>query len=90
MHGSQPVGDLHAGQFTTAERQCRIHTDLGRVQWMAGRPEQATRSFLTAARISLGEVRDRPSIKNTVAETHCRHPWVPGVRELAAAAGIAA
>ncbi|KUF14824.1 MULTISPECIES: helix-turn-helix domain-containing protein [Streptomyces] len=81
---------LHAGQFTTAERQCRVHTDLGRVQWMAGKPEQAARSFLAAARISVGEIRDRPSIRKTVAEIHRRHPRVTGVRELATVAGIAA
>jgi len=79
---------LHSGQFTTAERRGRLHTDLGRAWWQWGRPEETARELLAAARVSPGEVRDRPAIRQVVADLTSRHPLAPGVRELAAATGV--
>ncbi|WP_413754579.1 helix-turn-helix transcriptional regulator [Streptomyces sp. R-74717] len=78
---------LRAGQFKTPERQARLPTDLGRAFWQWGKPEQATQQLLLAARISHGEVRDRPAISRIVGELISRHPRVSGVRELAAVVG---
>ncbi|MEW1657929.1 helix-turn-helix transcriptional regulator [Streptomyces sp. NPDC093707] len=82
--------DLHEGQFPTPERQGRMHTDLGRAWWQWGKAEQAAAELLSAARVSPGEVRDRPAIRKIVGELRSRHPRVAGVRELVAAAGMAA
>lgn len=79
---------LHPDQFPTAERKGRMHTDLGRAWWQWGKPEQATNELLSALRVSPGEVRDRPAIRQIVSDLAVRHPRVSGVRELVAAAGI--
>ncbi|WP_018545428.1 helix-turn-helix domain-containing protein [Streptomyces sp. LaPpAH-108] len=80
---------LHEGRFTTAERKGRMHTDLGRAWWQWGKAEQAAAELLSAVRVSPGEVRDRPAIRQIVSDLRSRHPRVTGVRELAAAAGSA-
>lgn len=82
--------DLREGQFTTAERKGRMHTDLGRAWWQWGKAEQTAHELLAAARVSPGEVRDRPAIRQIVGDLRSRHPRVTGVRELVAAAGMAA
>jgi len=79
---------LHPDQFPTAERKGRMHTDLGRAWWQWGRPEQTASELLSALRVSLGEVRDRPAIRQIVVDLSARHPRVSGVRELAAATGV--
>ncbi len=76
---------LHPDQFPTAERKGRMHTDLGRAWWQWGKPEQTATELLSALRISPGEVRDRPAIRQIVSDLSARHPRVSGVRELAAA-----
>ncbi|MFZ3492152.1 transcriptional regulator [Streptomyces sp. 5.8] len=75
---------LHPGQFATAERKGRMHTDLGRAWLQRGNPEQAAAELLKAARVARSEVRDRPPIRRIVTELHTRHPRVAGVRELVA------
>ncbi|MFF4750723.1 helix-turn-helix domain-containing protein [Streptomyces sp. NPDC002514] len=79
---------LHPDQFPTAERKGRMHTDLGRAWWQWGKPEQAAHEFLSAVRVSPGEVRDRPAIRQIVADLSSRHPRVSGVGELAAVTGV--
>ncbi|GAA2350046.1 helix-turn-helix transcriptional regulator [Streptomyces cuspidosporus] len=81
---------LRAAQFKTAERKGRMHTDLARAWWRWGKPEQTAAELLAAVRVSPGEVRDRPAIRKIVTELRSRHPHVPGVRELVAAAGARA
>ncbi|MFF3642823.1 multiprotein-bridging factor 1 family protein [Streptomyces sp. NPDC002564] len=78
---------LRAGQFATAERRGRMHTDLGRAWWQWGKPEQTAQELLAALRVSPGEVRDRPAIRSIVGDLAERHPRVSGVRELAGAVG---
>jgi transcriptional regulator with XRE-family HTH domain len=82
--------DLREGQFNTAERKGRMHTDLGRAWWQWGRAEQTSAALLSAARVSPGEVRDRPAIRQIVGDLRSRHPRVTGVRELAAVVGSVA
>ncbi|MFJ4126512.1 hypothetical protein ACIP3U_35065 [[Kitasatospora] papulosa] len=81
---------LRAGQFKTAERRGRMHTDLARAWWQWGKPEQTAAELLSAVRVSPGEVRDRPSIRSIAAEIHARHPQTTGVRELGVAVGLRA
>ncbi|MEU3219462.1 helix-turn-helix transcriptional regulator [Streptomyces sp. NPDC006971] len=81
---------LRAGQFKTAERRGRMHTDLARAWWQWGKPEQTAAELLSAARVSPSEVRDRPSIRRITAEIYARHPQTTGVRELAASVGLRA
>ncbi|RPK29216.1 hypothetical protein EES39_40440 [Streptomyces sp. ADI92-24] len=82
--------DLREGQFTTVERKGRMHTDLGRAWWQWGKAEQTAAELLSAVRVSPGEVRDRPAIRQIVSDLRSRHPRVTGVRELVAAVGPAA
>jgi hypothetical protein len=77
---------LRPEQFPTPERRARMHTDLARVWWLAGKAEPAAAELLAALRVSPGEVRDRSSIRGMAAELTRRHPHVSGVRELAAVA----
>lgn len=79
---------LRADQFPTAERKGRMHTDLGRAWWQWGKPEQTAHELLSALRVSPGEVRDRPAIRQIVRDLSTRHPRVSGVRELATATGV--
>ncbi|MEW2625793.1 helix-turn-helix transcriptional regulator [Streptomyces sp. NPDC048106] len=81
---------LREGQFATPERKGRMHTDLGRAWWQWGKAEQTASELLAAVRVSPSEVRDRPAIWGIVEELRSRHPKVPGVRELVAAAGVTA
>ncbi|MET7759544.1 helix-turn-helix transcriptional regulator [Streptomyces sp. NPDC005389] len=82
--------ELREGQFTTVERKGRMHTDLGRAWWQWGKAEQTAAELLSAVRVSPGEVRDRPAIRQIVGDLRSRHPRVTGVRELVAAVGPAA
>ncbi|MFJ4684723.1 helix-turn-helix domain-containing protein [Streptomyces sp. NPDC088789] len=77
--------DLRAELFPTAERKSRMHTDLARAWWQWGKPEQTARELLAAMRVSPGEVRDRPTIREMVGSLRSRHPRVSGVQELALA-----
>ncbi len=79
---------LHPGQFPTADRRARMHTDLARAWWLRQRPEQTATELLAAVRVSRAEVRDRPAIRSLVKDLAQRHPQTPGVRALAAATGI--
>ncbi|MEH0564383.1 helix-turn-helix transcriptional regulator [Streptomyces silvae] len=79
---------LRPGQFKTAERRGRMHTDLARAWWQWGKPEQTAAELLSAARVSPSELRDRPAIRQIAAEVYARHPRTTGVRELAVAAGL--
>ncbi|MGG7574133.1 helix-turn-helix domain-containing protein [Streptomyces sirii] len=80
--------DLRAGQFATPERKARMHTDLGRAWWQWGKAQQTAAELLSAARVSPSEVRDRPAIRQIVAELRSKHAQMSGVRELVAAAGM--
>ncbi|MGW7312225.1 helix-turn-helix domain-containing protein [Streptomyces sp. NPDC054865] len=75
---------LHPGQFFTAERKGRMHTDLARAWHLRCRPEQTAAELLKAARVSRAEVRDRPPIRQIVTDLRRRHPRTTGVRELVA------
>jgi hypothetical protein len=77
--------DLHPGQFPTAERQGRLHTDMARAWWRWDKPEQTAHALLAAHRIAPAEVRDRASIRAIVTDLAQRHPRTSGVRELVAA-----
>ncbi|MBX7551553.1 helix-turn-helix domain-containing protein [Streptomyces sp. tea 10] len=79
--------DLRAELFPTAERKSRMHTDLARAWWQWGKPEQTAQELLAAMRVSPGEVRDRPAIREMVGSLRSRHPRAAGVRELAIAVG---
>lgn len=79
---------LHPDKFPTPERKGRMHTDLGRAWWQWGKPEQTAHELLSAVRISPGEVRDRPAIRQIVSDLSTRHSRVSGVRELVAATGV--
>jgi len=78
---------LHPGQFRTAERRGRLHTDLARAWWQWGKPEQAAQSLLDAYRESAAEVISRPSIRAIAAELAARHPGIPAARQLAVIIG---
>ncbi|MFF8618231.1 helix-turn-helix domain-containing protein [Streptomyces sp. NPDC015350] len=75
---------LHASMFPTAERRARMHTDLARAAFDWGKPDRTAEELLAAARVSPGEVRDRPAIREIVDDLASRHARVPGVRELTA------
>jgi hypothetical protein len=77
--------DLHPGQFATAERKSRMHTDLARAWWQFGKPEQTVHELMSALRVSPGEVRDRSSIRQIVTEVAAQYPRTSGVRELVVA-----
>ncbi|WNI26948.1 helix-turn-helix domain-containing protein [Streptomyces sp. ITFR-16] len=81
---------LRAGQFPTAERRGRMHTDLARAWWQWGKPEQTAAELLSAYRVSPGEIRDRPSIRRIAAEVCARHPRTAGAQELAKVADLRA
>jgi len=76
---------LHEGQFATAERRGRMHTDLARAWWQWGKPQQTTDALLAALRVSPAEVRDRPAIRQIVTDLATRHPRAAGVETLRAA-----
>ncbi|MFV8133209.1 helix-turn-helix domain-containing protein [Streptomyces syringium] len=78
---------LHPGQFPTAERRARMHTDLARAWWQWDKPQQTTEALLEAMRVSPAEVRDRPAIRKVATALARQHPRTPGVRELASAIG---
>ncbi|MEU1815177.1 tetratricopeptide repeat protein [Streptomyces roseifaciens] len=78
---------LHPGQFSAAERRARMHTDLARVWWQAGKPQQAADALLGALRASPAEVRDRPAIRRLAVDLIQRHPHTGGARELSSAIG---
>lgn len=79
---------LQPSQFPTAERRCRMHTDLARAWWSWGKPEQTAAELLNAARQTPAEVRDRPAIRAIATALTERHSRVPGVRELGALVGV--
>jgi tetratricopeptide (TPR) repeat protein len=81
---------LHAGQFKTAERKGRMHTDLARAWWQWGKPEQTAAELLSAMRAAPGEIRDRPAIRKIVTGLRSQHPRTAGVRELVTATGMSA
>ncbi|QLE73272.1 helix-turn-helix transcriptional regulator [Streptomyces rectiverticillatus] len=81
---------LHPGQFPTAERRARMHTDLARAWWQWGKPQQTADALLEALRVSPAEVRDRPTIKRVATDLIIRHPHTAGARELASAVGLRA
>lgn len=76
---------LHPGQFFTAERRGRLHTDMARAWWQWGKPEETAIALLSAHQEAPAEVRDRPSIRSIVTGLAERHPRVSSVRQLAAA-----
>jgi hypothetical protein len=75
---------LHPRLFPTAERRARMHTDLARAWWQWDRPAQTARELLAAARVSPGEVRDRPAIRAIAETLAARFPRTEGVSELSA------
>jgi hypothetical protein len=79
------VRDLRDESFPTPERRGRLHTDLARIWWQWGKPEQATAELLAAHRHAPSEVCDRPSIRRIATELVEHHPRVAGVRHLARA-----
>ncbi|MDX2821355.1 transcriptional regulator [Streptomyces ipomoeae] len=76
---------LHPGQFATAERKGRLHTDMARAWWQWGKAEQTAQALLDAFRVTPAEVRDRPVVRAIVSELQRKHPHVAGVRELSRA-----
>lgn len=79
------VRDLRDESFPTPERRGRLRTDLARIWWQYGKPEQATAELLAAHRHAPSEVLDRPSIRKIANELVKHHPRVAGVRHLARA-----
>ncbi|MFJ5608472.1 helix-turn-helix domain-containing protein [Streptomyces sp. NPDC093221] len=78
---------LRAGQFPTAERRARFHTDMARAWWQWGKAAQTATALMDALRVSPSEVRDRPALRRIVTDLRDHHPLVPGVRDLAALTG---
>ncbi|MFI2029841.1 helix-turn-helix domain-containing protein [Streptomyces buecherae] len=76
---------LHPGQFPTAERRGRLHTDMARAWWQWGKAEETATALLSAHREAPAEVRDRPSIRSIVTELAKQHPRLSSVRQLATA-----
>lgn len=81
---------LHPGQFATAERRGRLHTDLARAWWLRGDAEQAALALLAARREAPAEIRSRPSIRRLIDELARRRPRAAGVAELVRAGGARA
>ncbi|MEU8954907.1 helix-turn-helix transcriptional regulator [Streptomyces sp. NPDC048518] len=77
--------DLRPGQFPTAERRGRLHTDMARAWWQWGKADETAAALLAAHREAPAEVRDRPSMRAIVTELAERHPRTASVRQLAAA-----
>ncbi|EMF02261.1 helix-turn-helix transcriptional regulator [Streptomyces mobaraensis NBRC 13819 = DSM 40847] len=82
--------ELRPGQFPTAERRARMHTDLARAWWQWGKPQQTADALLEALRTSPAEVTDRPAIRRVAVDLVNRHPHTAGWRELAAGIGLPA
>ncbi|MYS33585.1 transcriptional regulator with XRE-family HTH domain [Streptomyces sp. KhCrAH-43] len=80
--------NLRPGQFATAERRGRLHTDMARAWWRWNKPEQTAHALLAAHRTAPAEVRDRPSIRAIVTDLAHRHPRTSAVRELVAATRV--
>ncbi|AJE82643.1 MULTISPECIES: helix-turn-helix domain-containing protein [Streptomyces] len=77
--------NLHPGQFPTAERRGRLHTDMARAWWQWGKPEETAAALLSAHREAPAEVRDRPGIRRIATQLAERHPRTSSVRQLTAA-----
>lgn len=75
---------LRAAQFGTRERRARLYTDLGRVWWRAGKPDQTAAALLAAHRHSAAEI-NRPSIHALAQQVVRRHPRARGADRLALA-----
>lgn len=73
---------LRAAQFGTRERRARLYTDLGRVWWRAGKPDQTAAALLAAHQHSAAEIR-RPSIHALAQQVVRRHPRARGADRLA-------
>ncbi|GAA1884692.1 helix-turn-helix transcriptional regulator [Actinomadura bangladeshensis] len=73
---------LRAVQFDTRERRARLYTDLGRVWWRAGKPDQTAAALLAAHRQSAAEIR-RPSIHALAQQVVRQHPRARGADQLA-------
>ncbi|GHG66299.1 hypothetical protein GCM10018779_37800 [Streptomyces griseocarneus] len=78
---------LHPGQFPTAERRARMHTDLARAWWQWGKPEQTADALLEAVRASPAEVRDRPAIRKMATDLIRQRPNTPSARALSRVMG---
>jgi transcriptional regulator with XRE-family HTH domain len=74
--------NLRPIQFQTTERKARLYTDLGRVWWQAGKPEQTAAAILAAHAHSAAEVQ-RTSIHTMARQLVQRHPRTRGVDQLA-------
>jgi transcriptional regulator with XRE-family HTH domain len=84
--------DVHA--LHTPQRRARLHLDLGRGLFLAGRLEEATRSLLAADYAAPGDLRHRPSAVEIVVQM-VRSASAPGggsdaLRELAKRCGVTA
>ena len=84
-HALESARGLQPGQFTTAERRGRLHTDIARAWWQHGRPEQTAAALLSAHREAPTEVTGRPAIRRMAVDLLDRHPRVGGARQLHAA-----
>lgn len=79
------VRNLRDESFSSPERRGRLHTDLARIWWQWGKPEQATAELLMAHRHAPSEVRHRPSIRMIADKLVEQHSRVAGVGRLAKA-----
>ncbi|GAA4239812.1 hypothetical protein GCM10022254_61850 [Actinomadura meridiana] len=73
---------LRATQFDTRERRARLYTDLSRVWWQAGKPDQTAAALLAAHQHSAAEIR-RPSIHALAQQVVHQHPRTRGADRLA-------
>lgn len=80
---------LHPGRLPTAERRGRLHADMARAWWQWDRPQQTAAALLNAWGENPGEVRDRPAMREIVADLDARHPRVEGVQDLVTRIGRA-
>ncbi|MCW2765806.1 MAG: Transcriptional regulator, contains XRE-family domain, partial [Nocardioides sp.] len=71
--------NLQPGQFPTAERRGRLHTDMARAWWQWGKPEETAQQLLAAYSHAPSEVRDRPAIRRIADDLAALHPRVSGV-----------
>jgi transcriptional regulator with XRE-family HTH domain len=73
---------LRPGQFLTAERRGRLHTDIARAWWQHGRPEQTAAALLAAYREAPTELTGRPAIRRIGLDLIHRYPQATGTHEL--------
>ena len=77
--------DLRPEMFRTPERKGRLYTDLARVRWRLGQPQETASALLAAYHEAPSEVCDRPATRRIAEDLALMHPRVREVRKLTSA-----